>query len=114
PRIPVDRVLRVLEEVRARLVRESVHAGSLAAAKMQAMGLAVLEGVRVVDVTTSFAGPYCTQVLAALGAEVIKVEPPGSGDEARTWGPPFVDGEGVLFLAANAGKRSLALDLRRG
>jgi crotonobetainyl-CoA:carnitine CoA-transferase CaiB-like acyl-CoA transferase len=72
-----------------------------------------LAGVRVVDVTTSYAGPYCTQLLAALGADVVKVEPL-SGDEARTWGPPFVDGDSALFLAANAGKRSLAIDLRRG
>ncbi len=72
-----------------------------------------LRGVRVIDVTTSLAGPYCTEVLAALGADVIKVEPP-SGDEARTWGPPFVTGESALFLAMNAGKRSLALDLRKG
>ena len=72
-----------------------------------------LEGVRVVDVTTSLAGPYCTEVLAALGADVVKVEPP-SGDEARPWGPPFWNGESTMFLAMNAGKRSLALDLRRG
>jgi crotonobetainyl-CoA:carnitine CoA-transferase CaiB-like acyl-CoA transferase len=72
-----------------------------------------LRGVRVIDVTTSLAGPYCTEVLSALGADVIKVEPP-SGDEARTWGPPFVTGESALFLAMNAGKRSLALDLRKG
>jgi crotonobetainyl-CoA:carnitine CoA-transferase CaiB-like acyl-CoA transferase len=72
-----------------------------------------LRGLRVVDVTTSYAGPYCTQVLAALGADVVKVEPP-DGDEARAWGPPFVDGDSALFLAANAGKRSLAIDLRRG
>ena len=66
------------------------------------------------DVTTSLAGPYCTELLAALGADVVKIEPPAGGDEARTWGPPFHDGEGTLFLAMNAGKRSLALDLRRG
>jgi crotonobetainyl-CoA:carnitine CoA-transferase CaiB-like acyl-CoA transferase len=72
-----------------------------------------LRGLRVVDVTTSYAGPYCTQVLAALGADVVKVEPP-DGDEARAWGPPFVDGDSALFLAANAGKRSLTIDLRRG
>jgi crotonobetainyl-CoA:carnitine CoA-transferase CaiB-like acyl-CoA transferase len=72
-----------------------------------------LRGVRVIDVTTSLAGPYCTEVLAALGADVIKVEPP-AGDEARMWGPPFVSGESALFLAMNAGKRSLALDLRKG
>ncbi len=73
-----------------------------------------LAGIRVVDVTTSLAGPYCTEVLAALGADVVKVEPPGSGDEARTWGPPFWADEGALFLAMNAGKRSVCIDLRRG
>ncbi len=73
-----------------------------------------LEGVRVIDVTTSLAGPYCTEVLAALGADVIKVEPPEAGDEARSWGPPFWNGESTMFLAMNAGKRSVALDLRRG
>ena len=77
------------------------------------MAFLPLGGLRVVDVTTSYAGPYCTQLLAALGADVVKVEPPG-GDEARAWGPPFVDGDSALFLAANAGKRSLAIDLRRG
>ena len=72
-----------------------------------------LSGVRVVDVTTSYAGPTCTQLLASLGADVVKVEPP-SGDEARVWGPPFSCGLGTLFVAVNSGKRSLALDLRRG
>jgi crotonobetainyl-CoA:carnitine CoA-transferase CaiB-like acyl-CoA transferase len=74
------------------------------------MSFAPLTGKLVVDVTSSLAGPTCTQLLAALGAEVIKIEPPG-GDHARAWGPPFVDGEGAMFLAANAGKRSLVLDL---
>ena len=68
-------------------------------------------GGRVIDVPTSLAGPYCTEVLAALGADVIKVEPP-AGDEARTWGPPFWNGESTMFLAMNAGKRSVALELR--
>jgi crotonobetainyl-CoA:carnitine CoA-transferase CaiB-like acyl-CoA transferase len=77
------------------------------------MAFAPLAGVRVVDVTTSYAGPTCTQVLGALGADVIKVEPP-AGDEARSWGPPFAGGLGTLFVAANSGKRSVALDLRRG
>jgi crotonobetainyl-CoA:carnitine CoA-transferase CaiB-like acyl-CoA transferase len=67
-----------------------------------------LAGRRVLDVTTSYAGPYCAQILAALGAEVIKIEPP-EGDATRTWGPPFWDGWGTLFLAANAGKRSAAI-----
>jgi crotonobetainyl-CoA:carnitine CoA-transferase CaiB-like acyl-CoA transferase len=69
-----------------------------------------LEGIRVVDVTSSLAGPSASQILAALGAEVVKVEPPG-GDHARAWGPPFWGGEGAMFLASNAGKRSLAVDL---
>jgi crotonobetainyl-CoA:carnitine CoA-transferase CaiB-like acyl-CoA transferase len=72
-----------------------------------------LSGVRVLDVTTSYAGPTSTQLLASLGADVIKVEP-ASGDEARVWGPPFAGGLGTLFVAVNSGKRSLALDLRRG
>lgn len=73
-----------------------------------------LRGIRVVDVTTSLAGPYCTEILAALGADVVKIEPPGGGDEARTWGPPFWEGESTLFLTVNAGKRSVCIDLRRG
>jgi crotonobetainyl-CoA:carnitine CoA-transferase CaiB-like acyl-CoA transferase len=64
-----------------------------------------LAGVRVLDLTSSLAGPTCTELLAALGADVIKVERPGGGDEARDWGPS-------MFFAANAGKRSLALDLK--
>ncbi len=69
-----------------------------------------LDGSRVLDLTSSLAGPYCTQILAALGADVVKVEHPQRGDETRQWGPPFWEGEGAIFLAANAGKRSLALD----
>jgi crotonobetainyl-CoA:carnitine CoA-transferase CaiB-like acyl-CoA transferase len=64
-----------------------------------------LAGVRVLDLTSSLAGPACTQLLAALGALVTKVERPEGGDEARDWGPS-------MFFAANAGKRSLALDLK--
>ena len=71
-----------------------------------------LAGTRVLDVTTSIAGPYCAQALAALGADVIKVERPDTGDDGRAWGPPFWDGEGAMFLSANAGKRSLAISLR--
>ena len=69
-----------------------------------------LAGTSVVDVTSSLAGPTATQLLAALGADVVKVEPLG-GDHARAWGPPFLQGEGAMFLASNAGKRSLAIDL---
>jgi crotonobetainyl-CoA:carnitine CoA-transferase CaiB-like acyl-CoA transferase len=73
-----------------------------------------LEGVRVVDVTSSLAGPYCTEILGALGADVVKVEHPERGDEARAWGPPFWEGSSVMFYAANLNKRSLGLDLKRG
>jgi crotonobetainyl-CoA:carnitine CoA-transferase CaiB-like acyl-CoA transferase len=71
-----------------------------------------LDGVRVVDVTTSIAGPYCAEILAALGADVVKVERPDTGDDGRAWGPPFWNGESAMFLAVNAGKRSLAVSLR--
>lgn len=71
-----------------------------------------LENIRVLDVTASLAGPYCTELLGALGADVIKVEHPDRGDDTRSWGPPFWNGEGVIFLSANASKRSLALNLR--
>ena len=69
-----------------------------------------LVGTRVVDVTSSLAGPTATQLLAALGADIVKVEPL-AGDHVRAWGPPFLDGDGAMFLASNAGKRSLAVDL---
>ena len=72
-----------------------------------------LAGARVVDLTSSLAGPTATQLLAALGADVVKVEPL-AGDHARAWGPPFLDGESAMFLAANAGKRSLAVELGDG
>ena len=75
-------------------------------------GFSPLDGVRVVDLTSSLAGPTCTQILAALGADVVKVEHPQRGDEARAWGPHFYDGGSVLFFAANASKRSLALDVK--
>jgi crotonobetainyl-CoA:carnitine CoA-transferase CaiB-like acyl-CoA transferase len=71
-----------------------------------------LAGARVVDVTTSIAGPYCAEILAALGADVVKVERPDTGDDGRAWGPPFWNGESAMFLAVNAGKRSLAVSLR--
>jgi len=72
-----------------------------------------LAGVKVLDLTRILAGPYCTQALADAGADVIKVEEPGKGDDTRGWGPPFVEGESCYFLAVNRGKRSLTLDLKQ-
>src|SRR5262249_60224737 len=71
-----------------------------------------LAGVRVVDLTRILAGPYCTQALADAGADVVKVEEPGKGDDTRGWGPPFVEGESAYFLSVNRGKKSLTLNLK--
>jgi crotonobetainyl-CoA:carnitine CoA-transferase CaiB-like acyl-CoA transferase len=70
-----------------------------------------LSGVRVVDLSRVLAGPYCTMVLADLGADVVKVERPQGGDETRAWGPPFAGGEAAYYLSVNRGKRSCAIDL---
>jgi crotonobetainyl-CoA:carnitine CoA-transferase CaiB-like acyl-CoA transferase len=72
---------------------------------------APLAGVRVADLSRVLAGPYCTMVLADLGADVVKVERPEGGDETRSWGPPFTGGEAAYYLSVNRGKRSCALDL---
>lgn len=71
-----------------------------------------LEGISVLDLTRNVAGPYATMILAELGADVVKVEHPGTGDDTRQWGPPFWGGDGPLFVALNRNKRSLTLDLR--
>lgn len=72
-----------------------------------------LADILVLDHTTALAGPYCTQLLGDLGADVIKIERPGAGDQARGWGPPFVGGESAYFLGTNRNKRGLTLDLGR-
>ncbi|MCJ7566309.1 MAG: CoA transferase [Anaerolineales bacterium] len=78
-----------------------------------------LEGIRVLDLSRAMAGPYCTMMLGDLGADVIKVERPGSGDESRGWGPPFVgqsednlSGESAYFLSVNRNKRSITVNLK--
>jgi crotonobetainyl-CoA:carnitine CoA-transferase CaiB-like acyl-CoA transferase len=76
------------------------------------MGLP-LEGLRVIDLTQDFAGPFCTMILSDLGAEVIKIEKPDGGDETRAWGPPFIDGISYYFRALNRGKKSVVLDLKK-
>ena len=69
-----------------------------------------LDGIRILDLTRNIAGPVATMMAAEMGADVIKVEPPG-GDEMRSW-PPFVDGQSVYFISCNRGKRSISLDLK--
>ena len=73
----------------------------------------LLNGVRVVDLTRVLAGPYCTMMLGDLGADVIKIEIPGRGDDTRQWGPPFTEsGESAYFISTNRNKRSLTLNLK--
>src|SRR3954471_17393285 len=71
-----------------------------------------LSGTRVVDLTRALAGPYCTLLLGDMGSDVIKIELPGTGDETRQWGPPFVNGESSYFMSVNRNKRSVTLDLK--
>jgi crotonobetainyl-CoA:carnitine CoA-transferase CaiB-like acyl-CoA transferase len=73
---------------------------------------APLSGVKVIDFTRVLSGPYCTMLLADMGARVIKIEQPGRGDDTRAWGPPFVNGESAYFLSINRNKESLTLDLK--
>jgi crotonobetainyl-CoA:carnitine CoA-transferase CaiB-like acyl-CoA transferase len=72
-----------------------------------------LDGIVVADFSRVLSGPWCTMTLGDLGADVVKIERPGAGDETRGWGPPFAGGESAYYLAANRNKRSIALDLAR-
>jgi crotonobetainyl-CoA:carnitine CoA-transferase CaiB-like acyl-CoA transferase len=76
------------------------------------MPAGLLDDIRVLDLSRVLAGPYCTMVLADYGADVIKVEEPGSGDGTRSWGPPWVGDQSAYFLAANRNKRSITVDLK--
>ncbi|XP_047418434.1 succinate--hydroxymethylglutarate CoA-transferase isoform X2 [Sciurus carolinensis] len=71
-----------------------------------------LEGVKILDLTRVLAGPFATMNLGDLGAEVIKVERPGAGDDTRTWGPPFVGTESTYFLSVNRNKKSIAVNIK--
>lgn len=71
---------------------------------------AILEGIKVVDLTQALAGPTCSMYLGDMGAEVLKIERPGDGDVSRSWGPPFVGDESAYFLSVNRNKRSVAID----
>jgi crotonobetainyl-CoA:carnitine CoA-transferase CaiB-like acyl-CoA transferase len=76
-------------------------------------GRGPLAGVRVLDASRVLAGPFCGQLLGDLGAEVLKIERPGTGDETRAWGPPFAGGYSAYYLSCNRNKRGLTLDLAR-
>ncbi len=71
-----------------------------------------LTGLKVVDLSRILAGPFCTMALGDMGADVVKIESPGAGDDTRQWGPPFDNGESAYFLAVNRNKRSLTLNLK--
>src|SRR3954451_22480735 len=71
-----------------------------------------LDDLKVVDLTRVLAGPYLTMMLGDMGADVVKIEQPGSGDDTRRWGPPFLEGESTYYLAINRNKRSLTLNLK--
>ncbi len=79
----------------------------------QSSGFSLLEGVRVLDLSTSVAGPYASQLLADFGATVLKIEKTGGGDDARQWGPPFLNGASLWFLSVNRNKHSMALDVSK-
>src|SRR6476661_2605673 len=71
-----------------------------------------LTGVRVLDLSRVLAGPYCTMLLGDLGADVLKIEQPGAGDDTRAWGPPWVGSQSAYYLSINRNKRSLTLNLK--
>ncbi len=71
-----------------------------------------LDGLKVLDLTRALAGPFCTLMLGDHGADVIKIELPGAGDDTRHWGPPFIEGESAYFLSINRNKRSLTLNFK--
>ena len=71
-----------------------------------------LESIIILDLSRALAGPYCSMMLADMGAEIIKIEMPGRGDDSRSWGPPFVEGESAYFMSVNRNKKSITLNLK--
>src|SRR5712691_11221175 len=76
-------------------------------------GAGPLAGLTVLDLTRVLSGPYCTMLLADMGARVIKIEQPVKGDDTRAWGPPFLEGESAYFLSINRNKESVTLDFKK-
>lgn len=74
---------------------------------------APLKGIRVLDLSRVLAGPYCTMILGDMGAEIIKIERPGTGDDTRAWGPPFIGSESCYYLCVNRNKKSITVDLKQ-
>jgi formyl-CoA transferase len=100
------------------LTPRRLYQGDILAERVENMDQS-LEGIRVLDLTRALAGPFCTMMLGDLGADVIKVERPGIGDESRGWGPPFVGepygpypGESAYFIGTNRNKRSISVNLK--
>src|SRR5471030_1706425 len=75
--------------------------------------MAPLDGITILDLTRVLSGPYCTMLLADMGARVIKIEQPRKGDDTRAWGPPFINGESAYFLSINRNKESVTLDFKK-
>src|SRR5215510_5268228 len=72
-----------------------------------------LDGINILDLTRVLSGPYCTMLLADMGARVVKIEQPRKGDDTRGWGPPFIEGESAYFLSINRNKQSVTLDFKK-
>src|SRR5229473_2830806 len=95
---------------RRRTERGSAHGDRARDPGQQSQMSKPLEGIKVVEFGQNLAGPYCGQILAFLGADVVKIERP-EGDDARKWGPPFLEGNALSFIALNRGKKSITCDL---
>lgn len=94
------------------LATETIETEEMARLPLATLGgFDLLKGIRVLDLTTSIAGPYATMLLADMGADVIKVERSDGGDDTRSWGPPFLNGESLWYLSVNRNKRSVILDI---